>query len=341
MAMWRKTSLQLDYNSLKVKTTNKKKKEKKKKKERTNEKRYYCKAYLLQHPHLADDVSPRVEELPDIDDDGGSEVYPVSVYGMTVQGLVKDKQVWFAVSSLLFAQLKISQSEQELFSTWPKSLAVETSDVPGHTFLLTRAGLLRLIAFGSSLKALDILSKISEGLLQFDAATKSVVLGEQDRRTNMLDSRRKHKEKVQAELREWSASKLLKAKHRQQRRVTSAPSTSIPEEQQQPQQQEEKKTEDALIHVAKPQSLFRKMIREGSDKRLKEIVTQRQVLESLKTSRRKASCTKRKKRDVCVIFTYFKQMNPLLLFPTSPWKTMPRLWRTNRRRTFRATDRAL
>ncbi len=114
--------------------------------------------------------------------------------------MVRSAKVWFAVSKSLFTQLKIAETEDALLSTWPDAFVQKTSSVEGHSYLLTRAGLLRLIAHSSSPKAIDILNTVASGLVQFDAAARVCILAEQARRADVLQEQSQHKERIEAEM---------------------------------------------------------------------------------------------------------------------------------------------
>ncbi len=85
---------------------------------------------------------------------------------------------------------------------------------------------------------------------------------------------------------EWSASKLAKQQRRREKRSSTSPA---PVRTQNPEEEAKEDSKKDALHLSRPKSVFRKMVREGSDKRLKEIVMQREVFETLRSNRRKAN----------------------------------------------------
>lgn len=77
-----------------------------------------------------------------------------------------------------------------------------------------------------------------------------------------MQAKSEHEQRVALELQEWSAVKLAKQQRRRERRAQTSPAPVRPEEP---------KIEPAETgeRFSKPTSVFRKMVREGSDKRLK------------------------------------------------------------------------
>lgn len=61
-------------------------------------------------------------------------------------------------------------------------------DIDGMEWALTRAGLLRVIAFGKNENTFTILKSIAEGLAQFDAAERVVIIAENARREVCIPS---------------------------------------------------------------------------------------------------------------------------------------------------------
>jgi hypothetical protein len=203
-------------------------------------------------------------------------LYSVNVYRMTVQGVIRDGTVFCAVSPLLMAQLRIQGTEEKVFSSWPEQLVRRTADVPGHSFLLSKAGLLRLIAFGTSPKALDILTQVADGLLQFHAAEKVVMNSERERLDDLANDQQRRSEREAAELAEWAAQKQAKKELRRNKRSVISPAPARPF--------------TAPVGEAKPEedktTAFRRLIRLGSDKRLNEVHLQREAHEQLRIKRR-------------------------------------------------------
>ncbi len=216
--------------------------------------------------------------------------FSLNIFHMTVEGIVRDDaegkpQVFFAVSPLLLAQLRIEGTEEEIFSSWPDSLVRRATDVSGHSFILSKPGLLRLIAIGTSPKALDILTQVAEGLMQFHSAEKVVLSSERTRREELAEIQKRRSDREATALEEWKTSMRAKKEERQVRRKTgmtpmlmraadnavSAPAIAPSPEP-----------------VARSPSPFRQMIRAGSEKRLSDLVLQRTAVEKLKTIRRTA-----------------------------------------------------
>jgi hypothetical protein len=142
-------------------------------------------------------------------------------------------------------------------------------DVPGGTFILSRAGLLRLIAHGTSPKALEILDGIANGLVQFFSAEKIVHLAETSRRTDLLA------EKAAREKKEAEQLKLIEKEREAKKATRKARREAL-----------RKSGERSPDQTRTPETSFRTLIRQSATQHDAEVQKKHEAMMSLRESRK-------------------------------------------------------
>ena len=201
--------------------------------------------------------------------------YSVSVYGMRTRGVVREGKIYYAADPL-FDVLRL-ESPQAMIACWPEELAIVVDDVPDCTFLLSRAGCLRLIAHGQSPKAMQILESVADGLVQFFTAESMVQMAEAARRDDLRLEKDLRKKKEAEQLAIMEKDRVAKKAMRASRRAKSSqsPQVNLKESLEQP------------IGTGETKS-FRTLIRQSLSVHNAEIQAKQEVHGALRQSRLQA-----------------------------------------------------
>ena len=161
-----------------------------------------------------------------------SPLMNLHVYGMKAKGTFRDGNVFYGAESICREVGLSDVPKEELFKDWPEEHVRQAPDMQGIEWAVSRTGLLRLIAFGKNENAFGILRSIAEGLAQFDAAERVVMLAESARRDDLLEEKERKKRLEDEEVEKWEREKAEKKKMRSSQRKSSlVAATNSPMEQ--------------------------------------------------------------------------------------------------------------
>lgn len=196
--------------------------------------------------------------------------YDINIYDMKTKGVVRDGKIWYW-ADLLFKSIGVDNPEQ-LLSSWPVEHVRRTTDVEGCNFLVTRSGLLRLIAHGNSQKSFQILESVANGLMQFYAAERVVHIAETARREELVLLKRRRQTAMQEEIALMQKEKMEKRAAREAKRQMTKLGES----------QEGSKSAPGALQT---KSSFRDLISSSLSSKEATMRAHRELMESLKHKR--------------------------------------------------------